>query len=112
DPRRIERRIESRYCDRMTHSMDEAVAWVREAAGRGEALSVGLVGNCAEVLPELLRRGVIPDVLTDQTSAHDELNGYVPAGMSLEAAVDLRTSDPTEYVRRSMDSMRVHCEAM
>ena len=112
DPRRIERRIESRYCDRMTHSMDEAVAWVREAAGRGEALSVGLVGNCAEVLPELLRRGVIPDVLTDQTSAHDELNGYVPAGMTLDAAIDLRTSDPAEYVRRSMGSMRVHCEAM
>jgi urocanate hydratase len=75
-------------------------------------VSVGLVGNCAEVLPELLRRGVVPDVLTDQTSAHDELNGYIPAGLSLEQAATLRERDPAEYVRRSMDSMRVHCEAM
>ena len=112
DPRRIERRIETRYCDRMTHSLEEAVAWVREAAGRGEAVSVGLVGNCADVLPEMLSRGIIPDILTDQTSAHDELNGYVPAGMSLEEAVTLRDSDPADYVRRSMASMRVHCEAM
>jgi urocanate hydratase len=112
DPRRIERRIETRYCDRMTHSLDEAVSWVRDAAANGEAVSVGLVGNCAEVLPELLHRGVVPDVLTDQTSAHDELNGYVPAGLSLDQADALREQDPAEYVRRSMDSIRVHCEAM
>ena len=112
DPDRIRRRIQTRYCDRMTHSLDEAIAWVRGAAARGEALSVGLVGNCAEILPELLRRNVIPDVLTDQTSAHDELNGYIPAGLSLEAAADLRERDPREYVRRSMASMRAHCEAM
>ncbi|HEX6135598.1 MAG TPA: urocanate hydratase [Longimicrobiales bacterium] len=112
DPQRIRRRIETRYCDRMTESVEEAVTLVRDAATRGDALSVGLVGNCADVLPELLRRNVIPDVLTDQTSAHDELNGYVPAGLSLDAAADLRERDPGEYIRRSMASMRAHCEAM
>jgi urocanate hydratase len=112
DERRIRRRVDTDYCDRMTHDLDEAVGWVKEAAAAGEALSVGLVGNCAEVLPELLRRGEIPDVLTDQTSAHDPLGGYVPAGISLPEAEALRESDPDEYVRRSMESMRVHCEAM
>ncbi|HEV2148553.1 MAG TPA: urocanate hydratase [Longimicrobiaceae bacterium] len=112
DPQRIQRRLDNRYCDRMTHDLDEALRWTLEARERGEALSVGLVGNCAEVLPELLRRGAIPDALTDQTSAHDALNGYVPAGLSLEAAAELRERDPQEYVRRSMESMRVHCEAM
>jgi urocanate hydratase len=112
DPSRIERRIETRYCDRMTHDLDEALRWVLEAKASGSALSVGLVGNCAEVLPELVRRGVTPDVVTDQTSAHDALNGYVPAGLSLEAAAGLRERDPREYVRRSMESMRHHCEAM
>jgi len=112
DPRRIERRVETRYCDRISYDLDEALELVLGAKERGEALSVGLVGNCAEVLPELVRRGVIPDVLTDQTSAHDELNGYVPAGLSLEEAAELRGRDPEEYVRRSLASMRVHCEAM
>jgi urocanate hydratase len=112
DPTRIERRVETGYCDRMTADLDEALAWIMQATEQGEALSVGLVGNCAEVLPELLARGVIPDVLTDQTSAHDALNGYVPAGMSLEQAIELRVNDPKEYVRRSMASMRTHCEAM
>jgi urocanate hydratase len=96
----------------LTHDLDEALRWTLEARGRGEALSVGLVGNCAEVLPELLRRGVVPDALTDQTSAHDALVGYVPAGMSLDEAAELRERDPREYVRRSTASMRVHCEAM
>jgi len=112
DERRIRRRVDTDYCDRMTHDLDEALGWVKGAAVAGEALSVGLVGNCAEVLPELLRRGEIPDVLTDQTSAHDPLGGYVPAGVSLPEAEALRDSDPDEYVRRSMESMRVHCEAM
>jgi urocanate hydratase len=112
DEKRIERRVSTRYCDRMTHSLDEALEWVNAACATGEALSVGLVGNCAEVLPELLRRNVIPDVLTDQTSAHDELNGYVPAGMALEEAADLRERDPKKYIALSMQSMRVHCEAM
>jgi len=112
DPARIQRRIDTRYCDRMTHDLDEALGWVAQARKAGQALSVGLVGNCAEVLPELVRRGVTPDVLTDQTSAHDALVGYVPAGMSLEEADALREADPAGYQRRSMESMRAHCEAM
>jgi urocanate hydratase len=112
EPWRIERRIQTRYCDRMTHDLDEALRWIMDARNGGEALSVGLVGNCAEVLPELVRRGITPDVLTDQTSAHDALNGYVPAGLSTEEADALRTADPAEYQRRSMHSMRTHCEAM
>src|SRR5690606_35748772 len=92
--------------------LDEPLAWVQGAAERGDALSVGLVGNCAEVLPELVRRRVLPDVLTYQTSAHDELNGYVPAGLALDAADDLRRRDHREYVRRSMQSVADHCRAM
>jgi urocanate hydratase len=112
DPHRIQRRLDTRYCDRMTESLDEALGWIRGATSAGEALSVGLVGNCAEVLPELAERGVTPDIVTDQTSAHDPLNGYVPAGLSLEAADALRSSDPDEYVRRAMGSIRTHCEAI
>jgi urocanate hydratase len=112
DPSRIRRRIDTRYCDRMTDDLDEALGWVAEATGSGTALSIGLVGNCAEVLPELVTRGVVPDIVTDQTSAHDPLNGYVPAGLSLADAEELRRSDPDAYVRRSMESMRVHCEAI
>ncbi len=112
DAQRIERRVAQRYCDRMSTSLDEALGWVQDAAAQGVPLSVGLVGNCADVLPELVRRDVVPDVLTDQTSAHDALRGYVPAGLSLRDAEVLRDSNPDEYVRRSMESMRIHCEAM
>ena len=112
DPARIHRRIETRYLDRETASLDEALRWCDEARREGRALSVGLAGNCADVLPELARRGVVPDVLTDQTSAHDPLNGYVPAGLDLAAAAALRASDPKAYVRRAMDSMAVHVRAM
>ena len=112
DAERIERRIATRYCDRMTHDLDEALAWVRGAARAGDAVSVGLVGNCAEVLPELVARGVTPDVVTDQTSAHDPLGGYVPAGLSREEAARLRETDPDEYQRRSLSSMRAHCAAI
>jgi urocanate hydratase len=112
DPERIRRRLDTGYCDRMTVDLDEALAWTLGARDAGEALSVGLVGNCAEVLPELVRRGVTPDLVTDQTSAHDPLNGYVPAGLSLEEAVSLRMSDESEYLRRSMESIRAHCEAI
>jgi urocanate hydratase len=112
DPVRIERRIKTGYCDRMTTSMDEAVDWVSTARRDRQALSVGLVGNCAEVLPEMAKRGVVPDLLTDQTSAHDPLNGYIPAGYSLEDAVRLRRQDPTEYVNRSMNSIAIHVRAM
>ncbi|MBI4544821.1 MAG: urocanate hydratase [Gemmatimonadetes bacterium] len=109
---RIRRRLESGYCDRLTRELEEALGWVQGAALRSEPLSVGLVGNCAEVLPELVRRGVVPDVVTDQTSAHDALNGYYPAGLALAEADALRERDPEQYERRAMESMRVHCEAM
>ena len=112
DPDRVQRRIDSGYCDRMTDDLDEALEWITRATGSGDAVSVGLVGNCAEVLPELVRRGVTPDVLTDQTSAHDALHGYIPAGLSLDEAEVLRESDPDEYQRRAMESMHTHCEAM
>ncbi len=108
DPRRIERRLDTGYCDRMTHSLDEALAIV----SRREPVSVGLVGNCADVLPELVRRGFVPDVLTDQTSAHDPLNGYVPNGMTLDEARELRGCDPDEYVRRAIAAMGTHVAAM
>ncbi|MBI3982382.1 MAG: urocanate hydratase [Gemmatimonadetes bacterium] len=112
DPARIQRRLETRYIDRMTASLDEAWRIAEEARARGQAVSVGLVGNCADVLPEMARRGWRPDVLTDQTSAHDALNGYVPAGLSLEEAARLRETNPAEYVSRSMRSMATHVRAM
>ncbi len=112
DPQRIQKRLKTGYCDRISTNLDEALETVQAAARRGEALSVGLVGNCAEVLPELVRRGFTPDILTDQTSAHDPLNGYVPAHLSLEDAARLRTEHPDEYLRRSMDSIAVHVRAM
>jgi urocanate hydratase len=111
DPARIRRRIDTRYLDRETASLDEALRWCDEAQRAGRALSVGLLGNCADVLPELVRRGVTPDVLTDQTPAHDPLS-YVPAGLSLAAAAELRAADPADYVRRSMGAMAVHVRAM
>ncbi len=112
DEARIDKRLETRYCDRKTRSLDEALGWIRGAVEAKTALSVGLVGNAAEVLPELVRRGVTPDVLTDQTSAHDTLNGYVPAALSLDEAAELRRRDPGEYVRRSTASVVLHVEAM
>ncbi len=112
DEARVDKRLETGYCDRKTHNLDEALAWIREAVGAKQRLSVGLVGNAAEVLPELVKRGVTPDVLTDQTSAHDTLNGYVPAGMSLDDAARLRRSDPREYVRRAEESIVRHVQAM
>ncbi|MGH9823212.1 MAG: urocanate hydratase [Blastocatellia bacterium] len=112
DPARIAKRIDTGYCDRMSYSLDEALQIIDDARSRGEAVSVGLVGNCADVLPELTKRGIIPDVLTDQTSAHDPLNGYVPTGMSLDAALVLRKENPEEYTRRSMATMAAHVQAM
>jgi urocanate hydratase len=112
DPARIEKRLATRYCDRMTGSLDEALAWVGEAQRSGVALSVGLVGNTADVLPELVRRGVTPDVLTDQTSAHDMLNGYVPAGLTPAEALALGARDPSAYVVRSTRSAVEHVRAM
>jgi urocanate hydratase len=112
DPSRIEKRLQSGYCDRMTHDFDEAMRWIREAQSAKRGLSVGLVGNAADILPMMVERGIIPDVVTDQTSAHDMLNGYVPHGMSLTEAAALRTSDPTEYVKRSTASAVAHVRAM
>lgn len=112
DPARIEKRIQTRYCDQISYSLDEALDLVLTAKAQGQALSVGLVGNCADVLPELVRRGIVPDVLTDQTSAHDALNGYVPSGLSLSEAFALRTENPSEYIKLSQVSMAKHVEAM
>ncbi|MEX2420286.1 MAG: urocanate hydratase, partial [Actinomycetota bacterium] len=112
DPTRIERRIKTRYLDRETDDVEEALRWADEAKRAREAVSIGLVANCADVLPELLRRGFQPDLVTDQTSAHDPLGGYVPAGLSLDEASALRTSDPQTYQRRAYASMAVHAEAM
>jgi urocanate hydratase len=112
DPARIQRRLETRYLDRATEDIDEALGLVLEARERGEALSVGLVGNCADVLPEIVRRGITPDLVTDQTSAHDALNGYVPSGLTLDEAALLRERDPNGYVSRAMESMASHVRAM
>jgi urocanate hydratase len=112
DPERIRRRIEGRYCDVAASSVDEALALAQAAAAKGQALSIGLLGNAAEVFPELLRRNAPIDVVTDQTSAHDALNGYVPAGVSLDGADELREQDPEQYERRALESMAIHVEAM
>ncbi|WP_144461134.1 urocanate hydratase [Siminovitchia fortis] len=112
DEKRIDRRIETRYADVKTDSLDEAIRLAKEAKNEGKALSIGLLGNAAELLPEMIRRNFIPDVLTDQTSAHDPLNGYIPAGMSLEEAAELRKTNPAEYVKRSKGSMADHVRAM
>jgi urocanate hydratase len=112
DPKRIQKRVESGYCDRMAATVDEALQLLAEARREGAARSVGLVGNAADVLPELLRRNVVPEIVTDQTSAHDPLNGYVPNGMSFEAALELRQQNSEEYVARSMAAMGKHVEAM
>ncbi|MBI5202180.1 MAG: urocanate hydratase [Elusimicrobia bacterium] len=112
DASRIEKRLMTRYLDYRETSLDKALERVLAAKKEGKAISVGLVGNCAEVLPELARRKVHIDLLTDQTSAHDPLNGYVPAGMTLDDAAALRAKSPEEYVKRSMASMAVHVRAM
>jgi len=112
DPTRIQRRIETRYLDEATTSVDDALRRLDEWRRNGVARSIGLEGNAADVLPELVRRGVTPDVLTDQTSAHDALNGYVPSGISFAQAMTLRERQPDAYVERSMQSMARHVEAM
>ena len=112
DRARIEKRLTSGYCDKMANTLDEALRIIDEARKERRAVSVGLVGNCADVLPEMVKRGVVPDVLTDQTSAHDALNGYVPNGMTLGEALKLRAKNADEYIERSMRSMAVHVEAM
>ena len=112
DEARIDRRLATGYCDRKARNLDEALTWLAEAQRAKRPLSVGLVGNAADVLPELVRRAVVPDVVTDQTSAHDTLNGYVPRGMSLAEAVALRATDPSRYVELAHESIVVHVRAM
>ena len=112
DPLRIQRRVETGYCDRMSTDLGEALALVESAKQRKEALSIGLLGNIADVLPELVRRGVVPDMLTDQTSAHDIRVGYIPVGMTVEQAAVERERDPAGYDARVLDSMATHVKAM
>jgi len=112
DPERIKRRVKTGYCDVMVTNLDEALRILKNAVRKREAVSVGLVGNCADVIPELASRGVVPDVLTDQTSAHDPLNGYVPNGISLDAAIELREKNADEYKKRSMAAMAEHVKGM
>ncbi|HUB02871.1 MAG TPA: urocanate hydratase [Terriglobales bacterium] len=112
DAERIKKRLRTGYCDFLVTTLDEALRILKNAVRKKENVSVGLVGNCADVIPELAERGVVPDILTDQTSAHDPLNGYVPNGMTLEAALELRKSDPKAYQERSLDAMARHVEGM
>lgn len=112
DPRRIERRVDTGYCDRLALTLDEALDACERAQASKRPLSIGLVGNCAEVLPEIVRRGVKVDVITDQTSAHDPLHGYVIPGVSLKEALDLRETRPQEYVEKSLQAIARHVEAM
>jgi len=112
DPDRIKRRLEKGYLDLQAADQDQAVALARQAAQEGRPRSIGLPGNAAEVLPAMIQAGFIPDVVTDQTSAHDELNGYIPAGLPLAEALALRQSDPKSYIDRAMASMAVHCRAI
>ena len=112
DPERIKRRVKTGYCDVMVNDLDEALRILKNAVRKREATSVGLIGNCADVIPEMARRGVVPDLLTDQTSAHDPLYGYVPQGISLEEAAQLREKDPEDYKKRSLASIARHVEGM
>jgi len=112
DEKRIDRRVKMKYCDAKVKDIDEAVKLALDAKRRGKALSIGLLGNCADTHPLLVQMGVIPDVVTDQTSAHDELGGYIPKGLDMEEAVRLRTADPDDYRRRAMASIAIHVRAM
>ncbi len=112
DEARIRRRVDNHYCDLLVRDLDEALEVATNAVHEKKPVSIGLLGNCAEVHPELVRRGVRPDVVTDQTSAHDPLGGYVPRGLSVREAAEFRKSDPEAYVRRSKESIAIHCRAM
>lgn len=112
DPTRIKRRLETKYLDKSTESIEEAVKWCKDAVSEKEPVSVGLLGNVSDILPQLVKDGLVPDLVTDQTSAHDELNGYVPGGMTFMEALTLRVKDSKEYIKLSMESMARHVEAM
>ncbi len=112
DEARINRRVKTGYCDIKIKTLDKAIKLIKEHTANKEPISIGLVGNCAELFPEIFRRGIIPDIVTDQTSAHDELNGYIPIGLNVAEAIRLRKKNPREYITRSYESMVKHCEAM
>jgi urocanate hydratase len=112
DQERIQRRLAKKYLDQSTDNLNEALSLVKQAVRDKKLLSIGLLGNAAEVFPDILKQGIIPDVVTDQTSSHDELNGYVPSGLPYQEALELRVKNPKEYIRRSFDSMARHVEAM
>ena len=112
DPSRIQRRLETKYLNVATDSMDDALSMARNAQNKGEPLSIGLQGNAADIVPQFAKLGIVPDMITDQTSAHDELDGYVPNGMTYEEAVELRKSDPDKYIKESYRAMAEHCQGM
>src|SRR2546421_6543671 len=112
DPERIKKRLKTGYCDFLVTTLDEALRILKNAIRKKENVSVGLVGNCADIIPELANRGIVPDILTDQTSAHDPLNGYVPNGMTLDEALELRKRDPRGYEEKSLDAIACHVEGM
>lgn len=112
DEKRIDRRIANGYCDKKAKSLDEALKLINEAVKSKKPLSVGLVGNCADIFPEMAKRGIVPDMVTDQTSAHDELNGYVPRGILYEEALALRKSNPDKYIQMAYESMAIHTQAI
>ena len=112
DPHRIQRRLDTGYVDMRCDTLDEAIKLALDAQESGKPLSIGLLGNCADIFPEFVKRGIVPEIVTDQTSAHDELSGYVPHGLSYDDALELRESNPEEYIRKAYNSMAVHCQAM
>src|SRR6266446_2644531 len=112
DPERVKKRLKTGYCDFMVTTLDEALRILKNAIRKKENVSVGLVGNCADIIPELAKRGVVPDLLTDQTSAHDPIGGYVPNGMTLEAALELRKKNHEEYKKHTMAAMAAHVQGM
>ncbi|MCB0305436.1 MAG: urocanate hydratase, partial [Calditrichaeota bacterium] len=112
DAHRIQRRLETRYLDRQANDLEEALRMANQAKAERRPLSIGLLGNAADIFPEMVKRNIIPDIVTDQTSAHDELNGYVPNGLAYQEALDLRQRDPDQYIARSMKAMAQHCQAM
>ena len=112
DPHRIQRRLETKYLDVASESLVDALTLARDAASKGEPLSIGLLGNAADIVQKIAKMGIVPDMVTDQTSAHDELDGYIPNGMSYEEALDLRKSDPGKYIKESFRSMAEHCQGM
>ena len=112
DPHRIQRRLDTGYVDMRCDTLDEAIKLALDAQENGKPLSIGLLGNCADIFPEFVKRGIVPEIVTDQTSAHDELSGYVPHGLSYDDALELRESNPEEYIRKAYNSMAVHCQAM